>query len=209
MAARRTPADRLVDGLITLTPGRKVLVTGGLVSGSVSIYNPVTNTWNAAKSLPSQRWLGNNQNGVTLPDGRFVVPGGATSGTESWTAEVVARDPRTGRWSRLAPLSAPSVHAAVALVGRDRILVAGRYPGSAYAALYDPSTNRWTPTPRMPTRGLAYGNAVTLADGSVLIVGGSELNETGGLDDTAITMLFTTRRPSALVTSPGQGVHVR
>ena len=186
------PTDS-IDGLVTLTAGRKVLVTGGLVSRSVSLYDPATNTWKAAKPLPSQRWLGNNQNGVTLPDGRFVVPGGATSGTDVWTSQVVARDPLTRRWSRLASLNAPSVHAAVALVGRDRVLVAGRFPGSACAAVYDPSTNRWTPTPKMPTRGLAYGNPVALTDGSVLIIGGTELNDSGGRDDTAITMLFTMR----------------
>ncbi|CUR54552.1 exported hypothetical protein [metagenome] len=183
------PTDS-IDGLITVTKYGKVVVTGGLASAGVSVYNPATNTWKSAPALPSQRWLGNNQNGVVLPDGRFVVPGGATEGTAGWTDQALARDPSTGRWSELSRLPAPSVHAAVALAGGRFVLHAGRYPGSAEASVYLPRADRWAPTPLMPTRGLAYGNPVTLADGSVLVLGGQEIDEFGALVDTDAVLLF-------------------
>lgn len=184
-----------IDGLIALTKSGKVMVTGGLASAGVSVYNPSTNVWKAVAALPGQRWLGNNQNGVTLPDGRFIVPGGATDYTETWTDSVLARDPHTGNWSQLAPLPAPSVHAAIALVDCNWVLAAGRYPGSAEASLYQPWIDRWFATPPMPTRGIAYGNPVTLKDGSVLVVGGQELDESGALVDTDAAMLFQVHRP--------------
>lgn len=183
-----------IDGLIAVTKHGSVMVTGGLASAGVSLYNPSANTWKVATPLPSPRWLGNNQNGVTLPDGRFMVPGGATEGTEVWTDQVMARDPGTGQWSALAPLGAPSVHSAIALVGGKWVLSAGRYPGSAEASVYNPWTNRWLPTPAMPTRGIAYGNPVTLTDGSVLVVGGQEIDEFGALVDTDAAMLFRVAR---------------
>jgi hypothetical protein len=68
------------------------------------------------------------------------------------------------------------LNALVARLGDGRVLVAGGTgDGSDNAArsaeLYDPSTNTWTPLPRMPGPR-AGGSAVALADGSVLLVGG-------------------------------------
>jgi N-acetylneuraminic acid mutarotase len=186
-----------IDGLVSVTKYGTVVVTGGLASNGVAVYNPATNTWKATAALPSPRWLGNAQNGVVLPDGRFVVPGGATDYTEVWTDQVMARNPSTGQWSPLAPLGAPSVHAAVSLAGGKFVLHAGRYPGSAEASVYQPWTNRWVPTPAMPTRGLAYGNPVMLKDGSVLVLGGQEIDESGALLDTDAAMLFRLPRHTA------------
>ena len=61
-----------------------------------------------------------------------------------------------------------------------------RYCGETYvaidaASLYDPATDAWTALPPMP-EPRAGGAAVTLADGSVLIVGG--YNETADVGDT-------------------------
>ena len=85
-----------------------------------------------------------------------------------------------------------SHNAVAATLADGRVLVAGGerdtcgvdYCGETYvaleaASLYDPATDTWTALPPMP-EPRAGGVAVTLADGSVLIVGGYNETMTSG-----------------------------
>jgi hypothetical protein len=100
-------------------------------------------------------------------------------------------DPATATWSEIGkpwasvgepspvPLTTPGVRnvaaTLVAAIPGGRILVAGGAGesgnGSDVAELYDPATDAWTPLSPMPDARWG-GTAATLADGSVLIVGG-------------------------------------
>jgi hypothetical protein len=64
---------------------------------------------------------------------------------------------RFGRWTRI-------------ITGRVLVAGGGRY--SAGAELYDPATGRWTSTGSLRTRRLNH-SATLLADGTVLVAGGS------------------------------------
>jgi hypothetical protein len=92
-------------------------------------------------------------------------------------------------WARVGeptpiPLTTPGVRnlsgALVATIGDARVLVAGGGEDdrtdysdktSKVAELYDPATDTWTPLPTMPDP-MRWGNAVSLPDGSVLLLGG-------------------------------------
>ena len=130
---------------------------------------------------------------VALDDGGALLVGYS----EWWKhAGEISRsfryDAQTGRWSEVGQTwlsewdpatdkewQTPGdrrLHAFVARLGDGRVLIAG---GDALsedgvtrsAELYDPTTNAWTQLPPMP-EPRAGGSAVTLADGSVLLVGG-------------------------------------
>lgn len=120
-------------------------------------------------------------------------------------ATVERYDPASGTWSETAPLvRARSFHTATVLGGTPeqcgancgKVLVAGGFgavdpPGEtgnaeplASAELYDPSTGRWTPTGSMSGRR-AWHTATRLADGRVLVAGGTKSAAGGGAVDTA------------------------
>src|SRR6185295_17038516 len=85
-------------------------------------------------------------------------------------------DPKTARWSSLPNIDGPfrSGEMAVMLPGLKKILVAGGdSPGLSSARIIDTSqpSPTWQPTASMAF-GRRWGNAVMLADGTVLAVGG-------------------------------------
>ncbi len=99
-------------------------------------------------------------------------------------------DPTTGIWSPVGDLKVVPAGGVLTVVGRDlhtatlladgRVLVAGGEGNVNYttftvfrtAELFDPQTNTWTFTGRMHV-GRAQSAAVSLADGTVLMVGGA------------------------------------
>ena len=84
---------------------------------------------------------------------------------------------------------------------RHRWLCGETYVASEAASLYDPATDAWTALPPMP-EPRAGGVAVTLADGSVLIVGG--YNETADLGTDCETPDQPTGLASAVRFVPGR-----
>jgi N-acetylneuraminic acid mutarotase len=106
--------------------------------------------------------------------------------TLSWTqvgpAYATVEDHDAGRTYKTPGIS--RVGAFVAGLGDGRVLAAGGNGKFAYASdattsseLFDHTTGTWSPAPDLPEPRL-YGLAVTLADGSALIVGGSREEET-------------------------------
>jgi N-acetylneuraminic acid mutarotase len=102
---------------------------------------------------------------------RQVGPAYALS--ENPTADEVSVTPGVSR-----------VGAFVARLGDGRVLAAGgngRYAyateGALSAELFDPATDTWSAAPDLPEPRL-FGRAVTLTDGSALIVGGSRDEQT-------------------------------
>ncbi len=156
-------------------------------------------------------------------------PGAHVRGT---LVRTLRFDPRSGRWTeidrsldredsttRLIVQVIPghvSHNAVASMLADGRVLVAGgerdtcgsvglcgeTYVAIEAASLYDPATDVWTALPPMP-EPRAGGVAVTLTDGSVLIVGG--YNETLTFDDTDCeTQDQPTGLASAVRFVPGQ-----
>ena len=164
----------------TLLLDGRVLVTGGYDSAGIAvaqaeIFNPVTETWSVIVRNVVPRM---DHAATRLRDGRVLVVGGAASFSScnpSATAETYA--PMTGAWSLTGDLPNAVGRGVIAVVLRDgRVLVSGgtnRCVGVvSTAALFNPSTNTWSPTANMHVPR-AFHSAVLLADGRVLVTGGA------------------------------------
>ena len=182
---------RAYHAAVTLADGR-IVVVGGSGSGSgdptvgtVEIFDPASDTFRVAGRLVSER---SNVSAVGLDDGRVLVAGGTNQDGSPQTVEVF--DPASGKSEvvgRLAaapdPGASGSVTATLLLDGS--VLVAG---GSGVKAeQFDPTLTaevaRPRPDPVEPVGFVALGGqgalrtnstATRLADGRVLIAGGTE-----------------------------------
>lgn len=162
--------------------GRGVLVAGGTGDDGpvrlVEWYDPETGTFAAVDGQSyGQRAPGLAGASVTaLPDGRAVIAGGPETAYQLFVPEALRLEP-----SRFLPQ--PRAHHAAAALGDGRVLLAGGcerlddtgrctadslLPGSA---VLDVERGTLDAGPALQTARVA-GQAVSLADGSVLLVGG-------------------------------------
>lgn len=134
----------------------KILVAGGVGSGhaSAELYDPSEGAWASTGDMAEGR---QEHTATLLNDGRVLVAGGfgdhGPRNRRIRTAETY--DPTTGEWSPAGSMrDARSGHVATLLedgqvlvtggLGEDSIL------GLASAEIYDPATNIWSSTPRVP-----------------------------------------------------------
>jgi Galactose oxidase, central domain/Kelch motif len=162
-----------------LADGR-VLITGGYGTDgplrSAEIYDPFTRRFTPTGRMAAQRA---GHEAVRLEDGRVLIVGGVgPSFAFLETAELY--DPLTGRFSAAGAMSVPRESHTTTLLPDGRMLVAGGHVGReedlrlyASAELYDPATKRFARTDDM-TMPRHKHDAVALADGRVLIVGGAD-----------------------------------
>ncbi|GAA4235099.1 hypothetical protein GCM10022254_41600 [Actinomadura meridiana] len=204
---------RLSHAAIRL-PDARVLVAGGetaidrykgIGQSFCELYDPVADTWTPTGSMHVPR---RNHQAVLLPDGSVFVAGGNGPGiiTErriapysQWRTERY--DPATGFWSRGRNMPTGRTFHRMVTLPTGKVLVVGGTDSATYdtgyanAAIYDPLSQTWTPTPSMTT-GRFYCSATTLSDGRVLAAGGTvragAANPTPGQDLlTATTEIFT------------------
>ncbi len=161
----------------------KVLMAGG-ASGpdgnltTAELYDPATGTFRPTGNMMGPRA---HAAAVLLNDGKVLLIGGDGPHEEERLNSAELYDPAAGRFASTGSMHVPrEMHTAV-LLKDGRVLVAGgssagSYPNSrieASAEIYDPATGRFSTTGSMsvPRHKLA---ATLLADGKVLVVGGSD-----------------------------------
>jgi Galactose oxidase, central domain len=190
-------ATRLPDGRVLLAGG---YTEGGVPVADAEMFDPATNTFVAAGSLADARA---DHVATLLANGTVLLAGGLGPG---WTflASAELYDPATQRSVRTGTMTdARESHVAVRL--RDgRVLIVGGHRGRrealmllTSAELYDPATGRFTRTGAMRTRRHKH-DAVLLADGRVLVTGGSDERDDRGVY--ASTELFD---PVSATFAPG------
>jgi hypothetical protein len=180
-----------------LADGRVLLLGDGPTA--TQIFDPKTNRFNRTgdSAMPVCA-----STAVLLADGRVLVAGGHNRNTTVATAELF--DPTTGKFTPTGSMTQAREGQAMTLLGDGRVLVTGGLqatymvapmteadrrasgtepafrssafgpPGSATAELYDPKTGRFTRTGSMRVERQGP-SATRLADGRVLVVGGSGL----------------------------------
>jgi N-acetylneuraminic acid mutarotase len=116
----------VIDGKLYAAGGRRSSAGTGqhveLVVPEVDVYDFSSGTWS---TLPASSNIPTPRAGTTtvVLDGRLVVIGGESGAQEAGHAEVEALDPRTGRWTTMAPLRVGR-HAAQAAMVDGRVYVA-------------------------------------------------------------------------------------
>ena len=164
-------AARLLDG--------KVLVAGCTgytgAPAPAELYDPISGTWSATGNMVS----GARGTAMLLRDGRVLV--GGPDGAQLY-------DPDSGTWSAAGPMITPTAQTATqtaTLLSDGKVLFMGitdpppgpccqlsGSPSVAWAQLYDPQSGAWSATQGMVAPRADYA-AVLLADGKVLVTGGS------------------------------------
>lgn len=178
----------LVDGgrdthsAVRLTDGR-VLVIGGSRAdhaeskASSETYDPTSGLWSLSGTMSTPR---NNTTANVMPDGRVLVAGGGNGAPVFASTEIW--NPATGAFTAGSPMSVPREYHSSVRLADGRILVAGGTSVSdgafalASAEIYNPATGTWATTGSMATSRNVFA-AVLMADGRVLIAGGSKGGE--------------------------------
>ena len=184
------------DPTATLLPDGRVLIAGGLAAGgsgdphltSAELYDPGTGAFRATGFMTTAREFGT----VTLlEDGRVLFVGGSSDNFANASAELY--DPRTGVFTLTGSMPAFRRAHAAALLPDGRVLGVGGISGPVVASidpaifaattdvllssaeLYDPKTGEFSPTGSMAT-ARDMPTATALADGRILVAGGSSLS---------------------------------
>jgi hypothetical protein len=168
----------------TLLPDGRVLVAGGAVPNeeptrSAELFDPETDSFTPAGEMTVPR---NAHTATPLGDGRVLIAGGAVAGDPTFEVTDSAElfDPATGTFTTTGSMVIAAANRSAALLHDGRVLVLDGWrpvPGDAYylrdAELYDPESGTFARTQSAADDhlGMVGSWAVTLDDGSVLVVG--------------------------------------
>jgi len=197
--APATALTPICEGPAVLLGDGRVLVAGRDISGGPTVgdavpcahlYDPVAAGWSATGSPTTWHvpypYLGRIGPLTGLADGRILAIGGCCEGfeipdgaDEGGVMSASVYDPKTGKWTATGSMAIRRLGFTATLLPDGRVLVAGGYLRSDYtpevistAELYDPGTGDWATTGSMITARELH-TATLLADGTVLVVGGS------------------------------------
>jgi hypothetical protein len=167
----------------TLLPNGKVLLAGGsgapwIHLSSAELYDPATGRFTLTGRMTAERC---GAEAALLPNGKVLIVGGLASGPMTRLASAELYDPATGAFTATGRMHTPRDAHAITLLRDGRVLVmggssAGRFPNEtieASAEIYDPATGLFSSTGDLVTPRYKHAAAL-LADGRVLILGGSD-----------------------------------
>lgn len=165
-----------------------MLVVGGYDSAidqlqhGAELYDPATNAWTDAATIPIAFTTGS---ATLLPSGKVLLVSGFKSSVKSTDPNAALYDPATNTWTLAGSISTDHVNHTATLLSNGTVLIAG---GGSYSAstgfttgtdvceLYDPVTNSWALTNSLILGPRSGHTATRLGNGSVLVVGGSDID---------------------------------
>lgn len=174
----------------TALPNDKVLIAGGYNGDdldSAEIYDERTNKFTPAGKMTLPR---SDHAAVLLSGGKVLLAGGVGTG---WTflsgAELY--DPSNNSFTKTGSMSTARESHTATLLKDGNVLVTGGHQGRRSAItiyqsseIYDPATGRFAATANLTVKRHKH-DATLLADGTVLIVGGSDERDSRGAYSTA------------------------
>ncbi len=142
---------------------------------TVSAWHTGAVEWEAQQPLATGRYCHAT---LSLQSGELLVVGGLAAAAEGpglVGLTSVERRRRDGNWVGCAPLPHRLAEATATLLVDGKVLVCGGYDedSTAFAMVYDPDEDRWQQIDSMAFARAGH-RAARLADGRVLIVGGSQ-----------------------------------
>jgi hypothetical protein len=172
----------------TLLQDGRVLVIGGGGEGYASqktadLYDPATGTFSRTGSMKTGRWL---HTATLLDDGRVLVAGGRSPQDSVYkSAEIY--DPATGAFRSVGSMHEARQQQTSTLLPDGRVFIAGGYwsDGQNWRVLsstemFDPATGKFSSIGSMGTPRQGH-TATLLDDGRVLVAGGSDIGNSGGV----------------------------
>ena len=167
----------------TLLRNGKVLIAGGSEGSwrhlaTAELYDPATGKFTPTGNMTTARC---GAEAALLNDGRVLIAGGSGEHEYDRLASAELYDPASGTFAKTGSMHVPRDTHVIALLLDGRVLVVGgstdgRFPNETLtgtAELYDPATGQFTMTGNMAIPRYKH-TAVTLADGRVLVAGGSD-----------------------------------
>lgn len=151
-----------------------------LATKTAAIYNPASNSWSSAASLPELLF---DYTATMLPTGKALITGGVTAypqgGLTPPLNTTLLYDPAHDAWSPGPSMQVSRKGHTATLLATGQVLIAGGFgsqqPGGASADLgttevYDPAANSWLSGPSM-IHTHSYAGATRLANGQVFVAG--------------------------------------
>jgi hypothetical protein len=145
------------------------------------VFDASDGTWTHAEAIPNAFGF----ELVSLGEGRALAIGGNNGGEleggDGSVIDLVSRfDSTSGRWRVQAPMSTPRIGSQATSLADGRVLVAGGAVRATYHSgelistteVFDPATEQWTAVGDL-LEPRQQGLAVSLQDGSVLMLGGN------------------------------------
>jgi len=109
----------VVNGIIYAIGGSKGNLEGGRGYSTVEAYNPVTDTWEQKKEMPTAR----TGLSTSVVDGKIYAVGG------SWLSTVEVYDPTTDAWTRALDMPTPRVFLSTGVVDGKIYAIGGQGGG--------------------------------------------------------------------------------
>ncbi len=169
----------------TLLPNGKVLISGGYNGSylnSAELYDPATNRFTSAGQMVTAR---SGHVATLLNDGKVLLVGGVGTG---WTflADAELYYPKTNTFTATGGMATARESHTATLLSDGKVLIAGGHKGRraditiyTSAEIYDPANGTFTAAGNLTVKRHKH-DATRLADGRVLIVGGSDERDGGG-----------------------------
>jgi hypothetical protein len=152
-----------------LLDGNRILVvggndgTGGLPSAE--LFDLAANTWTDVPDMALSR---DTAQAITLSSGKVLVFGGSSD------LSTVLFDPASGTWSAGGMLQRSASLSLAVLLPSGKVLDVQGENASIISQIYDPTTDTWSDGPPLSSGGVRdSGSATMLANGRVLVAGGS------------------------------------
>lgn len=192
----KPPIPSARTGLAAATaPDGRIFTFGGgpeshgyYATNTVEVYNPATNLWTTAASMPTAR---TGLKAITGLDGRIYVIGGYSQPDGGHLRVLEIYNPATNTWTTGAPMPTARQQFGAARAPDGRIYVVGgsdqwRSGIMNVVEVYNPATNTWTTVTPMPTARDGVGAAAG-PDGLIYAMGGWS-RETGQFGDITATV---------------------